>query len=211
MTKDKHSHYYTISGGFKDTEHTLNSVSRCFEKNDGMLQLRFKDLSSEELETKVLMPLSLKSNEDFVLNKILLNCSNENEFRVLSRLVGKYKLGGLHLTGTCLKEIYAIKNEVEVLTNSTIKIAASCHNEEEIQIANNLPLCFIVLSPVKPSISCPSNNVLGWDKFSEYAKVSIHPCYALGGLNAQDYSEAISYGAAGIAAINAFWNLNKYD
>jgi len=81
-------------------------------------------------------------------------------------------------------------------------ISASCHNEEEILVANELSLEFIFLSPVLQTAKYPS--YLGWKNFSTLAKKSKHPVVALGGLNIDCHEKALAYGASGIAGISMF-------
>jgi 8-oxo-dGTP diphosphatase len=81
-------------------------------------------------------------------------------------------------------------------------ISASCHNEEEILVANKLNLEFIFLSPVLQTAKHPS--YLGWKNFSTLAKESKHPVVALGGLTINSLEKAIAYGASGIAGISMF-------
>ena len=81
-------------------------------------------------------------------------------------------------------------------------ISASCHNEEEILVANELSLEFIFLSPVLQTAKYPS--YLGWENFAMLAKESKHPVVALGGLTINCLEKALAYGASGIAGISMF-------
>jgi thiamine monophosphate synthase len=81
-------------------------------------------------------------------------------------------------------------------------ISASCHNEEEILVANELSLEFIFLSPVLQTAKYPS--YLGWENFATLAKESKHPVVALGGLTINCLEKALANGASGIAGISMF-------
>jgi 8-oxo-dGTP diphosphatase len=81
-------------------------------------------------------------------------------------------------------------------------ISASCHNEEEILVANKLSLEFVFLSPVLQTAKYPS--YLGWENFATLAKESKHPVVALGGLTINCLEKALDYGANGIAGISMF-------
>ena len=81
-------------------------------------------------------------------------------------------------------------------------ISASCHNEEEILVANELSLEFIFLSPVLQTAKYHS--YLGWENFATLAKESKHPVVALGGLTINCLEKALAYGASGIAGISMF-------
>ena len=81
-------------------------------------------------------------------------------------------------------------------------ISASCHNIEEISVANKLRLEFIFLSPVLQTANYSS--YLGWENFAKLTKESKHPVVALGGLTIKSLEKALAYGACGIAGISMF-------
>ena len=88
-------------------------------------------------------------------------------------------------------------------------ISASCHNSHEINIANDLNLDFIILSPVL--INKDDRCKLGWSGFSQLAREAHMPVLALGGISNtdEDYVKAIESGGHGIAGITNFGiNLN---
>ncbi|MGB7816123.1 MAG: Nudix family hydrolase [Methylotenera sp.] len=78
-------------------------------------------------------------------------------------------------------------------------VAASCHNAMELAHAQKLDLDFVVLSPVKSTLSHPEAEPLGWQKFAEMSENMTLPIYALGGMALSDLPVALSYGARGIA------------
>jgi 8-oxo-dGTP diphosphatase len=80
-----------------------------------------------------------------------------------------------------------------------LMISASCHNPIELRYAEHLNLDFVVLSPVKSTLSHPEAEPLGWKKFAELAENITLPIYALGGMSLSDLPVALSYGARGIA------------
>jgi 8-oxo-dGTP diphosphatase len=80
-----------------------------------------------------------------------------------------------------------------------LMVAASCHNAMELAHAQFLDLDFVVLSPVKSTLSHPEAEPLGWQKFSEFAENISLPIYALGGMALNDLPMALLYGARGIA------------
>jgi len=83
--------------------------------------------------------------------------------------------------------------------------AASCHNADELQRANDLGLDFVVLSPVLPTRSHPDAASLGWEAFATMAENSAIPVYALGGLSCDDMEKAWQHGAHGIAMLRQAW------
>jgi 8-oxo-dGTP diphosphatase len=85
-------------------------------------------------------------------------------------------------------------------------VAASTHNREELNMAANLDVDFVVLGPVQPTPSHSHVVPLGWGCFAELCAATNLPVYALGGLRAEDASIARRSGAQGLAMISGFWN-----
>lgn len=83
--------------------------------------------------------------------------------------------------------------------------AASCHNALELQKAAQLGFDFVVLSPVKPTLSHADTAPLGWQNFGQLTKDYPLPVYALGGMQSQDLVEAWQHGAHGVAMQRAVW------
>jgi 8-oxo-dGTP diphosphatase len=85
-------------------------------------------------------------------------------------------------------------------------VAASCHDQVELQRATELELDFVVLSPVLPTPSHPGEPALGWPTFSELLRDCALPVFALGGLGRQDLALARGHGAHGIALKSQAWS-----
>jgi 8-oxo-dGTP diphosphatase len=84
-------------------------------------------------------------------------------------------------------------------------VAASCHNAEELRLAENLGADFSVLGPVMPTPTHPGAPVLGWPGFAELARDARIPIFALGGLQPADLGAARRNGAHGIAMLRGAW------
>lgn len=84
-------------------------------------------------------------------------------------------------------------------------LSASCHNEDEIEKANQLNIDFAVVSPVMPTASHPDARTLGWDGFWTLAELANFPVYALGGMGFEHLSKSFVHGGQGIAAIRKLW------
>ena len=84
-------------------------------------------------------------------------------------------------------------------------VSASCHDAEELTLAERLGADFVVLSPVLPTPSHPGAAHLGWSRFAEMIVDYPLPVYALGGLHADDLAQARGCGAHGIALKSAAW------
>lgn len=84
-------------------------------------------------------------------------------------------------------------------------VSASCHNQQELEIAQAKGVDYAFLSPVQKTQSHPDSQALGWDRFSHTIENINIPVYALGGVSADDIETAWRAGAQGVAAIGAFW------
>lgn len=84
-------------------------------------------------------------------------------------------------------------------------LAASCHDETEIELAEQLGVDFITLSPVRPTPSHPEAAGLGWSRVTELLSTTNLPAYVLGGLSEQELPQAFEAGAQGVAGIRGFW------
>lgn len=166
----------------------LYKLEYCLEQGIRLVQLRAKTISESEYY--------------FYAEQSLKLCENyKAQLFVNSNLEMALSLGahGIHLNST---RLYSYSKD-----SLKIKLAAaSCHNLADIQQANKIGVNFIVLSPVKTTVSHPEAKTLGWMKFSNLTKESNCPVFALGGMKREDVTTARKYGAHGIAAIRALWN-----
>jgi 8-oxo-dGTP diphosphatase len=83
-------------------------------------------------------------------------------------------------------------------------LAASCHNLEQLQHAQNIGVDFVVLAPVLATQTHPGAASLGWGQFAELVAQVNLPVYALGGMTKSCLATAQQRGGQGIAAIRAF-------
>jgi 8-oxo-dGTP diphosphatase len=84
---------------------------------------------------------------------------------------------------------------------------ASCHNQLELAYAEVLGFDYVTLSPVKPTMSHPDAQPLGWDVFGQLVTGYSLPTYALGGILREDLHTARSYGAHGVAMQRDIWGM----
>ena len=105
---------------------------------------------------------------------------------------------GVHLTGARLLQW------TERPLPAAFRVAASCHNPEELSYAVKVGVDFCVLSPVRKPSGKPGIP-LGWDRFSGMIGSVPIPVYALGGMKLSDVDEARRRGAQGIALISGVW------
>jgi 8-oxo-dGTP diphosphatase len=83
-------------------------------------------------------------------------------------------------------------------------VGVSCHNAEELEIAETLGVSYALLSPVNKTSSHPEQPGMGFERFRELVNGVSFPVYALGGLDESNMAEAVDCGAQGIAAISAW-------
>jgi len=84
-------------------------------------------------------------------------------------------------------------------------VAASCHDADELAMAEALGCDFAVLGPVLPTASHPGASPLSWDGFAALREGVSLPLYGIGGLGVCDIATARRHGAQGIAAIRGLW------
>ncbi len=112
-------------------------------------------------------------------------------------LVREVGAAGVHLSSQALMQLQAKPKD--------LICTASCHNLQELDHAQHLMLDFVLLSPVKLTLSHPDTNALGWQQFNEMLNNYMLPVYALGGMDWDDKFTAWQYGARGIAMQRAVW------
>lgn len=115
--------------------------------------------------------------------------------------LGDFPAAGWHLTSEQLRR-YASKGRPFPAERW---LAASCHDQEELELARQMGVDFVTLSPVLPTRSHPDAAALGWAEASRLLDDFPHPVYLLGGLGPSDVARAWAEGAQGIAGIRGLW------
>ena len=115
--------------------------------------------------------------------------------------LGDFPSAGWHLTAEQLRK-YAPKGRPFPKERW---LAASCHNAEELALAEQMGVDFVTLSPVQPTLTHPEAVPLGWEQVSELIDGFNRPVYVLGGVGPADRERAWQAGAQGVAGIRAFW------
>lgn len=185
---------YMITGEFKDEQDLLARIQSGLKKGIKLIQFRAHNL-----------PESLYF--DYAKN-IYIFCQKKNVKLLLNTSIKSYKKHqannfshGLHLTS---KEINLFSSD---LCDSDLLISTSIHNQEELLLAEEKNLDFVVLSPVNKTLSHPESTPLGWDKFKALTEKAVIPVYALGGMTRDDIKTSKIDGGQGIAAIGEFWDV----
>ena len=158
-----------------------------------LIQIREKQLSDESLKRFAKKVIDLTKPYGA---KVLINANID--------LAHELKADGVHLPSY---DLMKCSNKP-----SGLMISASCHNALELSHAQNLGLDFVVVSPVKPTLSHENGTVLGWQAFTQMIKSCEIPVYALGGMTELDLPHALICGARGIAMQRAIWTcMIKYN
>ena len=96
---------------------------------------------------------------------------------------------GWHLTSRQLRKRCGQPEPVRPLSAERW-LSASCHDAEELQMAERLGVDFAVLSPLLPTASHPEASPLGWEQAHAMLNNCRLPVYLLGGLTGGDLPAA---------------------
>ena len=179
--------YYAITNLSETKKNVfLSQLQQKVDNGLKMIQIREKDINLEELKifAKEVIDICKKRSVKVIIN------SNIN-------LALELGADGIHLTSNDLKIIKELPKG--------LIIGASCHNLQEVKMAEKMNVNFAVLSPVKKTLSHIEIKPMGWKKFKEITNKSKIPIYALGGLGLKDYETALQNGGIGIASLRLIW------
>ncbi len=154
-----------------------------------LIQVREPQLSPQELH--LFAEHVLQVAEPFEA-KVLINSD--------IKLAQELKAIGVHLSSS---QLMRMQTRPEGLL-----CGASCHNLKELAQAEALGLDYVMLSPVKPTLSHPNAVPIGWDAFNRLITDYTLPVFALGGMLREDLPIARQYGAHGIALQRDAWRAN---
>ncbi|MHA6193237.1 Nudix family hydrolase [Pseudomonas wadenswilerensis] len=115
--------------------------------------------------------------------------------------LGDFPSAGWHLTSEQLRK-YAANGRPFPKDRW---LAASCHNAEELALAERMGVDFVTLSPVQATQTHPEAQPLGWDVAEQLINGFNQPVFLLGGVGGAERERAWQVGAQGVAGIRAFW------
>jgi 8-oxo-dGTP diphosphatase len=115
--------------------------------------------------------------------------------------LGDFPAAGWHLTAAQLRK-YASNGRPFPKERW---LAASCHDAEELALAERMGVDFVTLSPVQPTLTHPDATPLGWQQAKALIGAFNHPVFLLGGVGPGERERAWYAGAQGVAGIRAFW------
>lgn len=115
--------------------------------------------------------------------------------------LGDFPSAGWHMTSAQLRK-YASKGRP---LPKDRWLAASCHNAEELALAQLMDVDFVTLSPVQATLTHPDAQPLGWEQAAQLIGGFNKPAFLLGGVGPVELEKAWAAGAQGVAGIRAFW------
>lgn len=186
--------------------YAISAISRLgieafFEHLETALQagLRLLQFREPDLPDRQFLDLATKATDlcHRYDARLLVNANPE--------VVQRCHADGVHLNGLRLDTLQSRP------LDSRLLVAASCHNQAELDKAASLAVDFGVLSPVLPTQTHPGAATLGWQNFASLCNSAGFPLYALGGMNAGQLDNAIDNGAQGVAMISDLWQADSVD
>ena len=115
--------------------------------------------------------------------------------------LGDFPSAGWHVTAAQLRKYASAGRPLP----ASRWLAASCHNAEELALAEQMGVDFVTLSPVQPTLTHPDGQPLGWDLAAQLIRGFNRPVFLLGGVGPAERQRAWENGAQGVAGIRAFW------
>jgi thiamine-phosphate pyrophosphorylase len=162
------------------------------------IQLREKDLSADALES---LAREIMGKIDRSRSKLLVNVSTHQP----AALAVAAGADGVHLAG---KPRPGLAGRVRQSFGSvTPIISVPCHSLEDIDVAVQEEVDLMLFSPVFQKVSgeklsAPAQGLEGLRRACAAARAK--PVFALGGVTADNASDCVAVGAAGIAGIRLF-------
>ena len=165
-----------------DFESFLPQFDRALHKGLRFVQLRNPELSPHAAQT--LITHAHAQNASVVINSAMPYADT-------------LRADGIHLTAAHLRSHRS--------RPPFALVGASCHDTDELDLAEALGCDYALLSPVLPTPTHPDAPHLGWKRFAELAQNRSIPIYALGGMTPHLLPAAKEQGAHGIALLRSAW------
>ncbi|RKR02486.1 8-oxo-dGTPase [Kushneria sinocarnis] len=181
--------HYLITGEEEDEARFEQKLDRALEE-DGirLVQLRAKTLVDERWQQRAEQALALCRRHGA---RLMLNGD--------PALLEQVDADGIHLTSTRLMGL----DRRPIAADKWL--AASTHDQSQVNQAALIGCDFITLSPLRETPSHPGAITMGWHDFQKLVEHAVMPVYALGGVTRHDCDRARAVGAQGIASIRDYW------
>lgn len=168
----------------------LRGIERAIDSGIRLIQLRQTQLDDTRYRA--------------LSEQLISRWGNQAIFMLKGTQAPEMESSGWHLTTAQLREFSQQPTPVRPLAASRW-LSASCHDAEELRMAEALGVDFVTLSPVLPTQTHPDALPLGWEKTHALLEHCRLPTYLLGGLTLSELNTAHHAGAQGIAAIRGLW------
>lgn len=100
-------------------------------------------------------------------------------------------------------------NIVRNLMGKKAIIGLSTHSIKEIKNSENLPLTYIAFGSIFPTTTKGRDvKVQGIQRLKKAVEISVHPVFAIGGINCTNISEVLETGVKGVAMISGIFGGN---
>lgn len=186
---------YAVTGTFSDKDDFMNRLRAALSRGAGLIQLRAHGAAPEHLESLLCSAVPICHAADA---RIVVNGHPGD----VGGMIAESGADGVHLPSRHLRRA-GVREAIDGGL-----VGASCHDAEELALAQAIGAHFAVLGPVQPTPSHPESAGLGWDRFRELVAPVRIPVYAIGGLSLDDMPLAWHEGAQGIAGISSFWTID---
>ena len=187
---------YLITPDLSDEQALFSGLQQAHEAGIQLVQLRQTGLTADDYQA--------------LAARVVSEFGDTFQLLVKGDTAPEWPGVGWHLTRQQLQSCWEQSRSMQEATShpevwGKRLIAASCHNADELQMAAQLGVDFVTLSPVQPTSTHPDAQPLGWEVTGELIDSINIPVYLLGGMRAEDLPQAFAAGAQGIAAIRALW------
>ena len=191
---------YAITGHFSSLEDLQTSVSH--QLKQGIRLIRFR---ADTLNADTYLHAAQTLSEMCHQFKAQLLITGEPE------LLNEPWCNGIHLKAKTAMNLYRSGWQYPGDRLCSKWLAASCHNMEEVNIAEAIGVHFITLSPIRITASHRGAVPLGAAAAEEITRKTTLPVYWLGGMGVRHKSQALAASAQGVAAISEFWPENNFQ
>jgi thiamine-phosphate pyrophosphorylase len=190
--------------------HLLGKITEAARAGVEYIQLREKDLSTQDFETlareavDILREIQSETRNQKLETRLLVNSRTDVALAV--------EADGVHLRGDDIspREVVAIQSiargNLQQGTRNLLT-AVSCHSVEDVSRAEHEGATFAVLAPIFGKLVTGPVPALGLEALKIACQGKL-PVFALGGVSLENTRACIDAGATGIAAIRLFQNNN---